>query len=198
MAQRGEQTREAAVDAATVLFGEQGYRGTSLQQIAARAGVVQSALHHHFGSKEALLMAALDAHYRAVDGVRGDIDGAAAGRVDFVELMVDAVRENLDAPELVRFFSVAMGESLTAGHPAYDYFAKRYDRLRRGFTQAIMHAKGLDDDASRDAIETLVATLLAASDGLQMQWIRDPRVDLVGGFALIAEMVRGRLAQIGA
>lgn len=49
-----EATRAAILEAAEELFLEQGFNGTALSEIAARAGVTKSLLHHHFGSKEGL------------------------------------------------------------------------------------------------------------------------------------------------
>ncbi|HXW34931.1 MAG TPA: helix-turn-helix domain-containing protein [Acidimicrobiales bacterium] len=51
---QGEMTRVALLEAARKLFGEQGYAGTSTEEIVARAGVTKGALYHHFTDKEAL------------------------------------------------------------------------------------------------------------------------------------------------
>ena len=53
-------TREQIVDAAEVLFAENGYNGTSLRQITERAGANIAAVNYHFGSKENLLIEILD------------------------------------------------------------------------------------------------------------------------------------------
>ena len=39
------------LDQATALFGEAGYRGTSLREIAARCGISHPGLLHHFPTK---------------------------------------------------------------------------------------------------------------------------------------------------
>ena len=44
---------------ATRLFGEQGYEGTSIEDVLNAAGVSRGALYHHFASKEALFGACL-------------------------------------------------------------------------------------------------------------------------------------------
>jgi AcrR family transcriptional regulator len=49
---KGGQTRQAIIEAAHALFIEQGYHGTSMRQIARRAGLVVGGLYNHFGSKE--------------------------------------------------------------------------------------------------------------------------------------------------
>lgn len=49
---RGEHTRAAIVKAAHELFVQQGYHGTSMRQIAAKAGLALGGLYNHFPSKE--------------------------------------------------------------------------------------------------------------------------------------------------
>lgn len=53
--QRAEETREAVLGAARVLFVEQGYRRTTVQQIAERAGVNVDTIYHSVGRKPALM-----------------------------------------------------------------------------------------------------------------------------------------------
>jgi TetR/AcrR family transcriptional regulator len=47
-------TRLAILDAAEVIFVEKGFAAASMSDIAARAVVTKSLIHHHFGSKEEL------------------------------------------------------------------------------------------------------------------------------------------------
>jgi AcrR family transcriptional regulator len=52
---QGDATRLALLSAARELFGEQGYAATSIEEVAARAGVTKGALYHHFGGGKAEL-----------------------------------------------------------------------------------------------------------------------------------------------
>lgn len=54
-AQQAEQTRIAILDAARALFVDQGYRRTTVQQIADRAGVNIDTIYHAVGRKPALM-----------------------------------------------------------------------------------------------------------------------------------------------
>jgi len=49
------------VDAARACFVERGYDGTSIRQVAERAGLSVPGLYHHYRSKQALLVAILEA-----------------------------------------------------------------------------------------------------------------------------------------
>jgi len=50
----GDRTRHAILKAAEDLFVEQGFAAASMANIAKRAGVTKSLIHHHFGSKREL------------------------------------------------------------------------------------------------------------------------------------------------
>jgi AcrR family transcriptional regulator len=55
---RGEDTRQAILDAAERLFLEQGFHGTSMRQIAQEAGgIAVGGIYNHFASKEAIFQA---------------------------------------------------------------------------------------------------------------------------------------------
>lgn len=55
--------RERLIAAATVAFADGGYSGSTLDGIAARAGVTKGGLYFHFAGKEELFFAVLD-HWR--------------------------------------------------------------------------------------------------------------------------------------
>ncbi|MGC4023747.1 MAG: CerR family C-terminal domain-containing protein [Mesorhizobium sp.] len=55
-----EQTRRALVHAALILFGKQGFDGTSTREIAAAANANIGSIAYHFGGKEGLRIAVAD------------------------------------------------------------------------------------------------------------------------------------------
>src|SRR5919201_6218561 len=67
-AQRGRrrlpvgERRELITEAAGRLFGERGYEGTRLDDVAAAAGVTKPILYRHFASKRDLYLALLERH----------------------------------------------------------------------------------------------------------------------------------------
>jgi AcrR family transcriptional regulator len=58
----GDERREVVMKAAGRLFGERGYAGTTLDEIAAAAHVTKPILYRHFDSKRSLYMALLERH----------------------------------------------------------------------------------------------------------------------------------------
>jgi AcrR family transcriptional regulator len=57
---KGEQTRQAILDAAVIRFAQDGYRSTSVADIARDAGVGGTIAFAYFKNKEALFLAAVD------------------------------------------------------------------------------------------------------------------------------------------
>jgi AcrR family transcriptional regulator len=57
---KGERTRQAVIDAAIVRFGRDGYRATSVADIARDASVGGTVAYAYFPNKEALFLAAVD------------------------------------------------------------------------------------------------------------------------------------------
>jgi AcrR family transcriptional regulator len=63
---KGAQTRQAVLTAAIARFGRDGYRATSVADIARDAAIGGTAAYAYFPNKEALFLAALDADAAAV------------------------------------------------------------------------------------------------------------------------------------
>ncbi len=57
---RSQKTQDALLDAAELLFSEQGADATSVSDVAARAGFSVGAVYHHFRDKKALVYALFD------------------------------------------------------------------------------------------------------------------------------------------
>ncbi len=65
-------TRDRIIDAAMPIFGDNGFRGTSVAAIEAAAGLTPGAggLYHHFRSKEEVLTAGIDRHLDRLRALR--------------------------------------------------------------------------------------------------------------------------------
>jgi len=56
----GKERREQLLDVGRSLFAERGYDGTSVEEVAARAGVSKPVVYEHFGGKEGLYAVVVD------------------------------------------------------------------------------------------------------------------------------------------
>jgi AcrR family transcriptional regulator len=85
-------TRDRILDQAMRLFGEHGYKGTSVVEIERAVGLTPGAggIYHHFRSKESLLTAGIERELSRLDALR-DIRKILSGLGDLrVELSVTA------------------------------------------------------------------------------------------------------------
>jgi AcrR family transcriptional regulator len=188
---RGERSKETILEAALPLFARQGYRGASLASIASAAGLTQPGLLHHFPSKEELLLGLLDWRDRD-DGKRlsGLRDGDGLG---YLERLEDLVAHNSTAPELVALFTTLVGEGTSPEHPAHDYFVERYRRIRARALRTLREGQQAGEIREDVDLETIVPLLFAVMDGLQIQWLLDPEIDMVASFDAFATFVRDQL-----
>jgi len=192
--QRGADTRDAILQSAIEVFARFGYHGTSLAKLAEASGATQSLILHHYGTKENVLLAVLDRYYNR-EGTLSQSANAARGIEEFyggIEGMIDA---NIQRETLVRFFTVMAGESLTEGHPAQEFFTDRYRHIRSSFVDALEQADpALEPGGGHTRSHDEAALVLAAMDGLQLQWLMSPEVRMKESFALLTEILRGRHA----
>jgi AcrR family transcriptional regulator len=72
-------TRAAVLAAARELFAANGYAGTSVRAVAAAAGVDPALVHHYFGSKDKLFLAALEVKLDPREGLAPVIAGGVEG-----------------------------------------------------------------------------------------------------------------------
>lgn len=167
---KGRARRAELIEHATDLFGEVGYRGASLREIAARCGISHPGLLHHFATKEALLQAVLE--HRDADDLAW-LSGAGADPVDALRRMVDLAARNANRRGIVELFTVVAAEATSAEHPAHDYFVRRYESSRVATRQAYERARAVG--ALRADVDPDLAAhqLVAVMDGLQLQWLLD-------------------------
>ncbi len=65
--EKSGRSRAVILEAALQLFSKQGYRGTSIREIAEEAGLSTGNVYHHFPDKEALFRTLLDQYWAAID-----------------------------------------------------------------------------------------------------------------------------------
>lgn len=162
--------RAQIVDAATRLVSERGFNAFNLSQIAVECGITRAGVEHHFPTKEALLIEILrhrdeaDVEFVAPGGVMPTDEAGAWRALDAL------VRRNAQRREVVRLYAILGAEALDPEHPAHSYFAERASAGRASLAEAAR--------PWHPHPETFAVEVLALLDGLQLQWLRDPDLDL--------------------
>ncbi|MFB7914608.1 TetR family transcriptional regulator [Streptomyces sp. NPDC056061] len=98
----GKERREQLLDIGRTLFADKGFEGTSVEEIAARAGVSKPVVYEHFGGKEGLYAVVVDREMRRLlDMVTGALtaghprellEQAAFALLDYIETYTDGFR----------------------------------------------------------------------------------------------------------
>ncbi|WIX77805.1 TetR/AcrR family transcriptional regulator [Amycolatopsis carbonis] len=175
---KGRIRREDIISAAAVVYGEAGYHGSSLREIAKRVGISHAGLLYYFPTKEALLAAVLERR-DAEDSEREQL--TVPPGLEVLRHFVALAEHNVRHPGIVDLYSRLAAEAVAPDHPAHEYFEEHYRQARESVIGSFRLLattgelrEGVDPDFA-------ALTFIALMDGLQVQWLTTPAdVDLVG------------------
>src|SRR6202012_5157216 len=182
---KGEDRKQRILAVAQRLLTRNGWRNTTLAQIAGEAGVSPAGLLHHFESKEQLLHAVLD--------VRDADDDAHADRAGDLIAEIAAVADRFyRSPELVGTYTVLLAENLDPDAPLHDRLAARYrTAITPGLTRGAQQARQfrMDMDVTVKAVQ-----ILAFITGMATTWFINPSIPLTEGFKEYSESLARDMA----
>jgi AcrR family transcriptional regulator len=189
--ERTKQRKEQVIREAIRFFGQNGYHGAKLADIAKAAGVTEPGLLHHFPSKAHLLMEVLAERDR-IDRERfGPFlhNGTKAPLVPLQELM----EYNETVPGLVQLFTVLVAESIDEKQPGHEFFKRRYQNIREQIIAVLSEAQARGEIRSDIPVEDLAIMLFAMMDGLQVQWLYEPeQIKMARLFEQFLRLLRGQ------
>jgi AcrR family transcriptional regulator len=170
--------RAQIIETATALISATGYNSLTLSNLADACGLTRAGLSHHFPTKEDVFIAVL-AHRDEVDAAALEIEPNSVHNEDeLLEAMRKTVVRNSTQPEIVRLYTILSAEALDPRHPAHLYFANRLATSRSTFAESVRTWHPEPD--------LLAIKVLSFMDGLQLNWIRDPAIDLTGVWDTVA------------
>ncbi|BDI22985.1 TetR/AcrR family transcriptional regulator [Herbiconiux sp. L3-i23] len=189
---RGIERRREVVDIATEVFGEFGFKGGTLQQVADRVGGTPAAVLKLFGTKEKLLLAVLD-HW---DVITREIAVQGTEELARLDGLVKLMSYHVEHKGLLQLYTTMAAEASNPQHPAHEYMTARYHRTLEDMKRQFRDAAGAGHFRAMSEVEIAHEGefLLAAMDGLQIQFILIPGFDLVASFNAYVDGVLDRLS----
>lgn len=199
---KGVAKREEILTRALDVIAREGYRGASVKELADAVGLSQAGLLHYFDSKEELFTEILrkrDEIDSVSLGVSGDIEHGltADGDLDLEAVRngyLGVVRHNADVPGLVHLFARLSVDAADPEHAAHDYFVQRGAGLRDFFAAAIAAGQASGDIDDRVDPDVLARLFQAVADGMQVQWMLEPDVDMATTVGALFELLIPRKA----
>jgi AcrR family transcriptional regulator len=171
---KGVAKREEILERALEVIAREGYRGASVKELADAVGLSQAGLLHYFDSKEDLFTEIL----RKRDEVDSRQFGDGSAPDHLRDGFIGIIRYNTEVPGLVQLFSRMAVDAADPEHPAHKYFLERGASLRANFVDTLREQQARGELTDRMDAETLARVLQAVADGLQLQWMQDPSIDM--------------------
>jgi AcrR family transcriptional regulator len=167
--------REKILRGALEYFGQKGYWGSSVRDIADHVGMSQASMRHYFGTKIELLTAVLEE--------RDFVSTEVAGRAEVVTGshlggIIQIVADNAQQPNIARLFTILSAEATSEDHPAHEFFRARYERVAGEVKDMLQGAIDHGEIRSDVDVDQAARVVLATMAGLQLQWLLDPSVNM--------------------
>lgn len=202
----GTETRQRVLAAGLELFAGQGLGATTLEAIAARAGVSRPGLLHHFATKRELLLAVFDEYSRqslepwlpegvTMPATLDDLDLEADGLPQVgihaaLKIAEQVAAVNAKNRRLVQLAHLCAAEPAGSDPVAAEWARSRHRRVRRFVATAVRHSLERGEiraDADPDLVGAFV---VAAFEGLENQWLLDPAFDVLRHIQAFLSLLR--------
>jgi AcrR family transcriptional regulator len=170
--QRAEQTRQAIVDAATMAFQSHGYSSTTMEAVAALAGISPRTVYRHYGSKGALLAATV-----------------AVGAGDFLDQLAAYIQRWPLRRSILTAFSHSVIEAsqqsqallhlATTDEEANRHWLATSQRMLPALAASLRAAAGAEPDDDPLAWNVRASALIGALNVGYRNWAATPGSDLL-------------------
>jgi len=187
---KGVRRRQQILDSVIALLAQRGVDRASLRTVGEAIGVSHSALRHYFSSRDELLVEAYRTHEGQAAGDGPSADSSAVG------VIIEAAERNRSIPGLVELYATLSTDALQEQHGLTREFVRgRFRSLRATLAGLIAEEQraraGQAGAAGIDPMDA-AALVIAASDGLQIQWLLDPdAVDVGRSLAILDRLLAG-------
>ena len=156
-------TKEKILDAALTLFAENGYDGTSVEQIASIVGIKAPSLYKHYKGKEDILNALIDSaevRYEEMFGSENNIGKIPLGREEFIKVTMERISFTMRDPMIRKIRMLLVQEQFRDERISEVTTRHQLDGIQRMYAKII---KGMMDVGlvKKDDQELLAAELTA-------------------------------------
>lgn len=180
---KGVAKRQEILTTALEVVAERGCRKASNREIAERVGLSQAGLLHYFSSREEM--------YVEVLRTRDQRDTQEYWTPEAgIEAFLAIIGHNAQVPGLVQLFAEYSAEATIPGHPAHAFFAERYDWVTGKLAHSLRNERRAGVLGPGIDIHTAVELLISVADGVQVQWLVDRSVDMVGRVRAAWDLIR--------
>lgn len=156
-------TKERILDEALTLFSENGYDGTSVEQIAEKVGIKAPSLYKHFKGKEDILNAIIDnaeAHYEESFGSEKHIGRMPESKEQFLCATMEKICFTLHDPMIRKIRKFLVQEQFRSERLAAITTKHQLDGLLGMYTKII--GGMMDNDLFKKDDPALLATEVTA------------------------------------
>ncbi|MFY9935090.1 MAG: TetR/AcrR family transcriptional regulator [Streptosporangiaceae bacterium] len=177
--------RQQILQSAIALFAQRGVDRASLRTVGEAIGVSHTALRHYFSSRDELLVEVYRTHEALSFEHASPAEGSAVG------VMAEAAEQNRSIPGLVELYATLTTDALQEGHAlTRDFVRDRFRQLRETLAARIETGQRAGRIAADIDPVDAAALVIAASDGLQIQWLLDPdAVDVGRSLSLLERLL---------
>ena len=174
-------TKERILDAALTLFAENGYDGTSVEQIAKAVGIKAPSLYKHYKGKEDILNALIDSaevRYEEMFGSERNIGKIPESREEFINMTMGRISFTIRDPIIRKTRMFLVQEQFRNKRTSEVTTRHQVDGIQGMFAKILegMMGRGLvkeDDPALLSAELTAPAVLQIARSDRQPQHEED-------------------------
>ena len=162
-------TKEKILDAALTLFAENGYDGTSVEQIANIVGIKAPSIYKHYKGKEDILNALIDSaetRYEEMFGSEKNIGRVPQSREEFIKVTMERISFTMRDPIIRKTRMLLVQEQFRNERISEVTTRHQLDGIQGMFAKII---KGMmDEDIIKNDDSALLAAELTAPAVLQI------------------------------
>jgi AcrR family transcriptional regulator len=168
--------RDQLLSAARTLLEERGYAHITARDLVAESGTNLASIGYHFGSKAELLNAAIEASF---DDWAGQLADFAMSDPDATPLQragatwVASLESLPDRARLLQSYIESLAQAMRVPR-LREQIAAHYRRARAMVAELVARSLGDGTAADDPRCLAVAALVIAACDGLAMQWMLDP------------------------